>query len=236
MKNVPPPNNNLNTPEEEPILDQAPTAFFGFTPQRIGEQILDNNNGWLEEEPEEEEQQDNEAMVNDEEDDTEVINPYEEADPHNRPPPTSDEETDFAPHVVQIANADDVPIPHVIQVGSNFHVGESSASRDRLAGNSKVCAPGPMCCNLKSVYKRVKRLSKQMHNRYRTEKKMEKKLRQDKLRLNGQEFDITALDSAVRENRSENSKMMRLITGLSREFIELKNQNRGAKELSHWEG
>nr|GFA62296.1 hypothetical protein [Tanacetum cinerariifolium] len=120
--------------------------------------------------------------------------------------------------------------------GSNFHVGESSASRDRLAGNSKVCAPGPMCCNLKSVHRGLKRLSKQMHNRYRTEKKMEKKLRQDKLRLNGQEFDITALDSAVKENRSKNSKMMRLITGLSREFIELKNQNRGAKELSHWEG
>nr|GFD39131.1 hypothetical protein [Tanacetum cinerariifolium] len=53
------------------------------------------------------------------------INPYEEDDPHNRPPPTSDEETEFAPPVVQIADADDVLIPHVIQFGSNFHVGES---------------------------------------------------------------------------------------------------------------
>nr|GEV60362.1 putative reverse transcriptase domain-containing protein [Tanacetum cinerariifolium] len=195
-ENVPPPNNNLNAPEEEPILDQAPAAL---------------------------------------EDDVEVINPYEEVDPHNRPPPTSDEETEFAPPVVQIADADDVPIPPVIQFGSNFHVGESSASRDLLAGNSKVCALGPMCCYLKSVHRGVKRLSKQMHDMYKMEKKMAKKLRQDELRLNGQEFDIIALDSAVRENRSENSKMMRLITGLSREFIELKNQNRKAEKLSRWE-
>nr|GEY74132.1 hypothetical protein [Tanacetum cinerariifolium] len=67
------------------------------------------------------------------------------------------------------------------------------------------------------------------------EKKMAKKLRRDKLRMNSQEFDITALDSAVRENKSENSKMMRLITDLSREFTELKNQNHRSEELSLWE-
>nr|GFA34188.1 hypothetical protein [Tanacetum cinerariifolium] len=106
-------------------------------------------------------------MVNDEEDDAEVINPYEEADPHNRPPPTSDEETEFAPPVVQIADANDVPIPPVIQFGSNFH----------------------------SVHRGVKRLSKQMHDMCRTEKKMANKLRQDELHMNGQEFNITALDS-----------------------------------------
>nr|GFC20121.1 hypothetical protein [Tanacetum cinerariifolium] len=144
-------------------------------------------------------------------------------DPHNRPPPTSDEETEFAPPVVQIAEADDVRIPPVIQFGSNFHVEESSASRDLLEGNSKVCAPAPMCCDLKSVHSGVKRLSKQMYDRYRTEKKMAKILRQDELCRNGQEFDITALDSAVRANRSETSKMMRLISDLSREFTELKN-------------
>nr|GFB12781.1 putative reverse transcriptase domain-containing protein [Tanacetum cinerariifolium] len=134
------------------------------------------NNGWLEEEPKEEEE--NEAVVNDEEEDAEVINLYEEANPHNRPPPTSDEETEFAPPVVQIVDADDIPIPP---------------------------------------------------------KKMAKMLRQDELHKNGQKFDITALDTAVRANRSKNSKMMRLITGLSREFIELKNQNRRAEELSRWE-
>nr|GFD16911.1 hypothetical protein [Tanacetum cinerariifolium] len=33
----------------------------------------------------------------------------------------------------------------------------------------------------------------------------------------------------------ENSKMMKMITGLSREFTELNIQNRRAEELSHWE-
>nr|GEU83651.1 hypothetical protein [Tanacetum cinerariifolium] len=177
LENVPPPNNNPNAPEEEPIMDQAPTAFVRFLPQWIGGKILNNNNGWLEEDPEEESEEEeieDEDMVNDEEDDAEVINPYEEADPHNRPPSTFDEETE-----------------------------------------------------------RVMKLIKQMHDRYKTENKMARKLRQDELRINGQEFDITTLDSAVRENRSKNSKMMKLIMSLSREFTELKNQNRRAEELSH---
>nr|GEV77750.1 putative reverse transcriptase domain-containing protein [Tanacetum cinerariifolium] len=62
--------------------------------------MMDNNNGWLEEDPEEdpeEEELEDEDMVKDKEDDAELINPYEEADPYNRPPPTFDEETEFAP-------------------------------------------------------------------------------------------------------------------------------------------
>nr|GEZ28475.1 hypothetical protein [Tanacetum cinerariifolium] len=190
MENVPPLNNNLNVHEEEPILDQAPAALVEFAPQWIGAQIPNNNNGWLEEDPNEDEEEDpeeepgeeeieDENMVNDkddegnEEDDAEIINPYEEADPHNQLPPTSNEETEFSPPVVQIADADDVQY---------------------LLG--------------------VMKLSKQMHDRYKTEKKMARKLRQDELRMNGYEFDITALDSAVRENRFENSKMTKIITGL----------------------
>nr|GEX11137.1 putative reverse transcriptase domain-containing protein [Tanacetum cinerariifolium]GEX13227.1 putative reverse transcriptase domain-containing protein [Tanacetum cinerariifolium] len=154
MENVPPPNNNPNVPEEEPILNQASAALIEFAPQGIGVQIPNNNNGWLEEDPDEDEEEDpkeepkeeeikDDNMVNDEddegneEDDAEVINPYEEANPHNRPPPTSDEE----------------------------------------------------------IWKGVMKLSKQMHDRYRTEKKMARKLRQDELCMNGQEFDIAALDS-----------------------------------------
>nr|GEX18301.1 hypothetical protein [Tanacetum cinerariifolium] len=221
----------LKDPEFHALL----VTYDGFAPQWIGEQIPNNNNGWLEEEPEEEEEkEENEAMEDDDEDHAEVINPYEEADPHNRPPPASDEETEFASPVVQIADVDNIPIPPVVQFG-NFHVGESSASRDLLEGNDEVCVPGPMPCDLRSVHRGVKRLSKQMHDRYKTEKGMARILRQEELRRNGQAFDITALDSAVRANTSESSKMMRLITDLSREFSELKCQNRGAEELSRWE-
>nr|GEV66803.1 hypothetical protein [Tanacetum cinerariifolium] len=209
MENLPPPNDNPNAPEEEPFMDQAPAAFVGFAPQRIGDQIPNNNNGWLEEEPEEEEEEENEAMKDDEEDDAEVINPYEEADPYNRPPLAFDEETEFALPVVQIADVDNIPVPPVIQFG-NFHVGKSSASRDLLEGNDEVCVPGLMPCDLRSVHRGVKRLSKQMHDRYKTEMRMAKILKQEELRMNGQAFDIIALDSAVRANTSESSKMMSL--------------------------
>nr|GEU92214.1 putative reverse transcriptase domain, ribonuclease H-like domain, aspartic peptidase domain protein [Tanacetum cinerariifolium] len=216
---------------------EADVSLLGEIDEPLGAKVEDDEDKEEDpkEEPEEEEMED-EEMVNDEDDegneddDAEVINPYEEVDPHNRPPPTSDEETEFAPNVAQIADADDVPIPLVIQFGGNFHIGESSAMRDLLAGNSKVYAPGLMWCDLESVYMGVKRLSKQIHARYKTEKKMARKFRQDELRMNGQEFDITALDSAVRETRSENSKMMKMIEGLSREFTELKIQNRRAKD------
>nr|GEX76160.1 putative reverse transcriptase domain-containing protein [Tanacetum cinerariifolium] len=215
MENVLPPNGNPNAPEEEPFMDQAHAALVGFAPQWIGEQIPNNKNGWLEEEPEdeeeeeEEEEEENKAMEDDDEDDAKMINPYEKADPHNRPPPASDEEAEFAP--------------------------PSSASRDFLEGNDEVCVPGPMPCDSRSVHRGMKRLSKQIHDRYKTKKRMARILRQNELRRNGQAFDITALDSAVRANTSESSKMMRLIMDLSREFSELKCQNRRAEELSRWE-
>nr|GEZ41477.1 putative reverse transcriptase domain-containing protein [Tanacetum cinerariifolium] len=184
-----PPYYVVENPDDEPVNNMD-----GRDGRASGNEVEDDKDEEEDpdEEPEEEEMEDGE-MENDEgneEDAAKVINPYEEADPHNRPPPTSDEETKLALHVAQIADADD------------------------------------------SVHKGVKRLSKQMHDRYMTEKKMAKKSKQDELRTNGQEFDITALDSAVRENRSDNSKMMKMIEGLSREFTELKIQNRKTEELS----
>nr|GEV33679.1 hypothetical protein [Tanacetum cinerariifolium] len=48
IENLPPTNDNQNAPEEEPFMDQAPAAFNGFTPQWIGEQFPNINNGWIE--------------------------------------------------------------------------------------------------------------------------------------------------------------------------------------------
>nr|GEX64760.1 reverse transcriptase domain-containing protein [Tanacetum cinerariifolium] len=98
---------------------------------------------------------------------------------------------------------------HLNRLFGNFHVEESSASRDLLEGNDEVCVPGPIPCDLRSVHRGVKRLSKQMHDRYKTEKRMVRILRQEELHRNGQAFDVTALDSAVRANTFESSKMMR---------------------------
>nr|GEV47015.1 hypothetical protein [Tanacetum cinerariifolium] len=146
-----------------------------------------------------------------------------------------DDETEFSPLVVPIADADDEPIPPVIQFGGNYHVGENSFTGTLLAGNGWVNAPGPMGCNLESVYKGVTRLSRQMFDRYKTEKRMAKKFREDEFRMNGHEYAITALDTTVRENRSDYSKMMKVVEDLSRQFSDFKEQNHRAKRLSLWE-
>nr|GEW40844.1 hypothetical protein [Tanacetum cinerariifolium] len=59
-------------------------------------------------------EKDEDDGVDDNEDETEVINVYEEVDPLNRPSSTSDEETEFAPPVVSIADTNNEPIPPVI--------------------------------------------------------------------------------------------------------------------------
>nr|GFA00050.1 putative reverse transcriptase domain-containing protein [Tanacetum cinerariifolium] len=170
----------------------------------------------------------NEAMDDDDKDDAEII--MENPPPPNDNPNAPEEE----PFVDQAPAAFVGFAPQWIgdQIPNNNN--ESSASRDLLEGNDEVVR-GPMPCDLRSVHKGVKRLSKQMHDRYKTEKRMAKILRQEELHRNGQAFDITALDSTVRANTSESSKMMRLITDLSREFSELKCQNRRTEELNRWD-
>ncbi|GJS05293.1 putative reverse transcriptase domain-containing protein [Tanacetum coccineum] len=122
-----------------------------------------NMNGWLIEDDDEleedrvsdDDEEEMEIDENDEEnggnnnkDDADVINPYEEVDPLNRPPPTSDEESEFAPHVAPIV--------------------DEFIYWTLLAGNSWVHAPGPMRYNLESVYRGVTRLDRQMLDRYKT--------------------------------------------------------------------
>ncbi|GJX97506.1 hypothetical protein Tco_0353304, partial [Tanacetum coccineum] len=177
-------------------------------------------NGWLIEDDDEEVEEDgvdDEEMemddededdgVNDNEDESEVINTYEEVDPLNRPPPASDEETE---------------LHHLY-----------SSTRELLNGNFKVFTPGPKTSDLESVHGRTKKLEKQMFDRYKTERKMAKKFKEDEFRMNCHEYDITALDTAVRENRSDHSKMK--MFGLSRQFQELKEQNHRAELLSQRE-
>nr|GFC83447.1 hypothetical protein [Tanacetum cinerariifolium]GFC86822.1 hypothetical protein [Tanacetum cinerariifolium] len=74
-----------------------------------------------------------------------------------------------------------------------------------------------------------------MFDRYKTEKKMEKIFKENKFRMNGHEYDITALDTAVRKNISDHSEMKKFVLGLSRQFNELKEHNCWAERLSRWE-
>ncbi|GJX98710.1 putative reverse transcriptase domain-containing protein [Tanacetum coccineum] len=204
-------------PEEEPIKQIVPEQnnMDGFA-LHMNPQPAGNINGWLTEDDDEEveedgvdyeddeememDEEDEDDGVNDNEDEAEVINAYEEVDPLNRPPPASDKETKFAPPVVPVVDADDEPIPPVF-------------------------ALGPKTSDLESVQGRTKKLEKQMFDRYKTERKMAKKFKEDEFRMNRHEYDITALDTAVRENRSDHSKMKKFVLGLSRQFKELKEQN-----------
>ncbi|GKG56127.1 hypothetical protein Tco_0577202, partial [Tanacetum coccineum] len=68
-------------------------------------------------------------------------------------------------------------------------------------------------------------MKKQMFDRYKTERKMAKKFKEDEFCMNRHEYDIKALDTAVRENRSDHSKMKKFVLCLSRQFKELKEQN-----------
>ncbi|GJZ55640.1 putative reverse transcriptase domain-containing protein [Tanacetum coccineum] len=56
----------------------------------------------------------------------------------------------------------------------------------------------------------------QMFDRYKTERKMAKKFKEDEFHINRHEYDITAFDTTVRENRSEHSKMKKFVLGLRR--------------------
>ncbi|GJX48003.1 hypothetical protein Tco_0273193 [Tanacetum coccineum] len=165
--------------KDEPML--KPNTINGFAlhplPQPEG-----NMNGWLFEDDDDELEEDM------------VINPYEEVDPINRPPPTSDEESEFAPPMVPIVDVNDESVPPVIHW---------------------VHAPGPMGCNLESVHRGETRIDRQMFDRYKTKIRMAKKFKEGYLRMKRHEYNITALDAAVREKTFDYSKMMKFVEGLN---------------------
>ncbi|GJR01616.1 hypothetical protein Tco_0524600 [Tanacetum coccineum] len=115
--NLPPPNHVADFPEDElvhpepaPIKPEPkPNHMNGFALHPLPQQE-NNMNGWLIEDDDEEEEVDkmeddkmdvdndeddeDDAEVNDE-DNVEVVHPYEEVDPLNRPPPDSNERLVF---------------------------------------------------------------------------------------------------------------------------------------------
>ncbi|GJX37829.1 reverse transcriptase domain-containing protein [Tanacetum coccineum] len=200
MADLPLPDHVVDLPEDEPvhpepapiILHHAPAQPEGY----VGDDDMeDDEEEDPEEEPEEDEpleedgvgddeeeememdENDEENGGNDNEDDAEVINQYKEVDPLNRPPATSDEEYEFPPCF-----------------GVTFML-ERFINWALLAGNCRVSVPGLVGCSLESVHRGVKRLDRQMFNRYNTKVRMAKKFKKDDLRMNRHECDITALDA-----------------------------------------
>ncbi|GJW63134.1 putative reverse transcriptase domain-containing protein [Tanacetum coccineum] len=111
--------------EEEPIPKQAPA---GFAPQ------------WIEDE-------EMEVKDNDDENDAEIIHPYEEADPLNRPPPspeTAEREFMNAP----VSRSTLQPIPPIRQFTGTFYVGEGSSA---TVFNPALCKVYPLDLWLRAV-------------------------------------------------------------------------------------
>ncbi|GJT77389.1 hypothetical protein Tco_1044114 [Tanacetum coccineum] len=200
-------------PKEEP--EQEP-EFASFA------QAAQNNmNGWLEEDDDEDEMEAEEAKeveveIDDDKDDAEVIHPYEEADPLNKPPPNSNIEPEAvaaAPTPVGCATLQ--PLSPLLRFSGTFYTGAGSSATPFTANNCKVPAPGPLGKNLDTLNSKVKSLARQMKDRFDNEIKIQKNFKHTDLCMNSFDYDLSTLDSTLREQILKNSKMMQLFTELS---------------------
>nr|GEV31699.1 hypothetical protein [Tanacetum cinerariifolium] len=188
MADLPPPNHVAEFPKDEPIhpapapiiLHHAPAQPEGYVgDDDIEEDKEEDPDEGMEEEPIE---QDDEELKEDKvgDDDTEELEEDGVGDDDGEEMEIDDEdndgnndeddtETEFAPPVLPIADANDELIPPVIQFGGNYHIGKSSSTGTLVVGNGWVKAHGLM--------------------------RMAKKFKEDEFHMKGHEYDITALDT-----------------------------------------
>ncbi|GJX42573.1 hypothetical protein Tco_0257563, partial [Tanacetum coccineum] len=186
--------------EEEPIPEQTPATPAGFAPQWIGWYDPNNNNGWIteddeekveaeeedEEEMEDEEDEEMEVEDNEDENDAEIIHPYEETNPLNRPPPSP-------------------------ETAEQEFMSEGSSTTVFNPALCKVYPPGPLVNDPNTLYSRVKTLTKQMWDRFRVVSSSFERGRRNDIRIDRFDDDLTTLDSTFREQIQE---MKKLMTGL----------------------
>nr|GEW30412.1 putative reverse transcriptase domain-containing protein [Tanacetum cinerariifolium] len=239
MANVPPNDPNVDAPTIIPAPvnpDHAPAQPIGlgdgFAPHWIGNNILNNQNGWIEEDAEEEEEdpeedpkEDPEEEPKDDDDDMEmddeakVIDPYID-DGSNNPPPLNSEDKETPPTSPVIPDANGQPIPSIASFGQNFHFSESSSTATLLTGNSKIVPTGPMCPNLGTVWKRLGKMEKFMSERIDTEGRLKKKFKEQDRHFLGLGCDNIKTDRTVRNLMSDLSGVKKLVKGLSDRFDE----------------
>ncbi|GKE57582.1 hypothetical protein Tco_1496767 [Tanacetum coccineum] len=187
MVNLPPPNNDLNVPEDVrvPAPKHAPIAP-NPAPIQPNDYLADDEED-LEEEEEPIPEQAPAAPVgfeiedNDDENDAEIIHLYEEADPLNRPPPsleTAEQEFMNAP----VSQSTLRPLPPIRQFTGTFYVGEGSSA---TVFNPALCKVYPL-----DLW-------------YRVESSSFKRLERNDMRMDSFGDDLTALDSTLREQIQE---------------------------------
>ncbi|GJT61832.1 hypothetical protein Tco_1005365 [Tanacetum coccineum] len=190
-------------PDEEP--KEEPKQEAEFAP--FAQAAQDNMNSWFEKDDEEDEMEAEEAKeveveIDDDEDDAEVIHPYEEDDPLNKPPP----DLDTKPEVVAVATAPTPashatlqPLPPLHRFSGTFYTGDGSSATPFNAKNCKVYAPGPLGKNMDALHSKVKTLARQMKDRSDNEIKIQKKFKSSDLRMNNFDYDLSTLDLTLRE-------------------------------------
>ncbi|GJT34749.1 putative reverse transcriptase domain-containing protein [Tanacetum coccineum] len=186
-----------------------------------------NNNGWLDEdddedpkedkadedndeEPEEDEaDEDNDEDMEEEEDEeeeeivaedeAEIIYPYDEADPNNRPLPASNDESEFGPFFIPVFDAENRLVPPVIHFSSTYELGEISSAQEILKEIDEVYPLGLVPHTIGTAMRRIRKLNKQMRERAKVDERIVKKIDKSDLRIRMVGRDAMSLDGAVRE-------------------------------------
>ncbi|GKE91615.1 hypothetical protein Tco_1572710, partial [Tanacetum coccineum] len=184
-----------------------------------------NNNGWLDEDDEEEPEEDEVDEDNDEEkeeeddeeeeeivakDEAEIIYPYDEADPNNRPPPASDDESEFALSVIPMFDVENRPVPPVIYFSTTYEMGESSSAREILKDIGEVYLLGPVPSTIGTAIRRIRKLNEKMRERAKVDERIVKKIA------------VTFVSGCMMES-------------MSLEFDRVRKESRQALELVEWE-
>ncbi|GJS92549.1 putative reverse transcriptase domain-containing protein [Tanacetum coccineum] len=253
MANLPPLNHVADLleedPEEQPELALEPDHLNVFALHQNPQPKV-NMNGWILEDDEEEEEEEDPDMEEEmeeenDDDDVEVINPYEEADPLNLPPPDSVAPTPDDHE--QEAEADTVGtitrVPYSVRPFSGTIYVGSGPSR-------QVFAPGPTGRDVNTLHRQVKGLTQQMFDRANTEHSTLKRLSvMDKYlaefntdlrsEIKGQHAlrrSVCTLEDQVRElvkgDREENKKLKTMLESTQRDFDRLSWHHHNLRQWS----
>nr|GEW74888.1 hypothetical protein [Tanacetum cinerariifolium] len=186
--------------EEEHIPEQAPADEEDDEEmeEEDVEEMEEDDDEEIEEEDveemEEEEDEEEEEIVA--EDEAEIIYPYDEADPNNRPPPASDDESEFAHFVIPVLDVENRPVPHVIHFSSTYQRGVTSFVQEILK-------------DVGEVYERIV-----------------KKIDRSDLRIQMVGCDAMSLDGVVRECQANVSKVISIMESMSLEFDRVRKESR----------
>nr|GEW44023.1 uncharacterized mitochondrial protein AtMg00810-like [Tanacetum cinerariifolium] len=174
----------------------------------------------VEELKEEEDKEEEEIVAKDK---AEIIYPYDKEDLNNRPPLASDDESEFAPSLIPVFDAENRPVPPVIYFSSTYQRGESSSAREILKDIGEVYLFGYVPLTIGTAMKHIRRLNEQMRKRAEVDEMIVKKIDRSDLRIRMVGRDAISLDGTVRECQANVSKVISIMKSMSLEFDRARN-------------